>query len=105
MERVDRFRMPNDELPFAGNFEDFGRTIPRLLRRQSSPELSPGILIECNHSAVFSANEADQLIAIHEGRSRKSPERGGNVVLFVEVNGPDFVTRFGIEAEQVALSA
>src|SRR5689334_14197177 len=88
IERIDRFRVPNDELFSAGSFDHGWRTIARFLRRQRAPYFFAGHFVEGYRNAPLSSHEADQFVPVDQRMRRKSPQRGARAEILFEIARP-----------------
>ena len=105
IERVDRFRMPDDELPFSAGLDDRRRTIARLLRRECAPEFLAGVLVERHRHGAVAADEADELVAVDEWMAGETPHRRRDLVVHLEIALPKNFPLGHIEAVQIPLRA
>ena len=102
---IDRFGMPDDELPFAVEFVDHRRTITRFLRAERAPEFPAGILVERDCHTAFAAYEADQFAAVQQRVAGETPQGRLDPIVLFEVVRPDQVALFRTETEQISLRA
>src|SRR5262245_56461893 len=97
--------MPEDELPLASGLVDHGWTVARLLGLERSPEFLAGVLVEGHHHAALAPGQTDELVAVEQGMTGKSPVRGRDAKILFEFARPKDLSHGGIETEQMSLRA
>ena len=103
VQRVDRFRMPDDQLLHATGLDECRWTIPRLTRGQAAPHLFAGQLVKAHRGRALATCEADQMPAPHQRMPCESPDWRLYPVLFLEIFLPKHLARLRIQAEQIPL--
>ena len=104
IERDERRRVPDDELPRAARLVDDRLAVAHLPDHvDRAPELLAGPLVEGDDQRVrLAADDGDQPVAVDQRRARGAPGRDAGVVLGDVVLAPDHVAGLDVETEQAA---
>src|SRR5690242_2777358 len=97
--------MPDNELPFAAESANRGRTVADLiaafLQGQGAPFFFAGVAIESNGDAARAADQADELITVEQRMSGEAPQRHRGLVILGEMFRPQHFAIVRVETEQV----
>src|SRR5439155_12846316 len=105
VERIGRFRVPEDKLSCAAGFVNDRRTIPRLLGRQGAPEFFARVLVESHHGAAFAGGQANQSFPINQRVPSKTPRRSLRPKFLLEIVRPENFAVSCPETKQVPFRA
>src|SRR5258708_1675965 len=97
--------MPEDQLPLSAAFVDHGRTVPRFLRAQRSPEFLARILVERHDRRAVPSRETNQASTVEYGIPRETPHRRFGIEILFEIARPNNFPIGSIETKQVAFRA
>src|SRR5262245_16311106 len=86
---VEGIDMPDEELSRASRFDDRGWRIPRLSGRQCVPDFLAGVFVEGIRNAAFSADDANQFLAVDQRVPAKSPNRSFGFEITLEILVPE----------------
>src|SRR5215813_2056238 len=102
VERDDRSRIPNDQLPGSSRRDDHRLRITLFgIRGQRPPDFLAGHLVERYHFGIrLAADNGDQAVPVDQGRARDSPSRHLHPVILNVIFSPDHVARSSVEAEE-----
>ena len=107
VERADRARVPDDELPGAGRVDEDRRRVARLpVGGERLPEDLAGQLVEGDDLGVgLAADETDEPVAVHERRAGDAPRGDGGVEVADVVRLPQHAAVRHAERQQVPRGA
>src|SRR5262249_42735991 len=105
IERVDRFGVPDDDLPRATCVDDRRRTIARLARTQGAPEFFSGALAKHHRHAALASDETNQLPAIEQRMARETPDGSFHLEVLLKIARPEHLSVRAIQAPEIPLRA
>ena len=97
------FPMPNQQPPLAAMRGNDRRTIAWFFRGQRTPTLGPSRFVVGDHGRPLTADDADQLIAIHQ--RMRGPSPGGRLqsIVLLEVLRPHHFPSGDFQAPEMPL--
>src|SRR5581483_5700052 len=104
VQRVDGFGVPDDELSLAAGGEKGRGAISWFLGGEAAPDFLAVIFVERNRGGVRTTHEADEPVSVQERTSRKTPQRCGNAVIFLQCARPNDLAVLCVQTEQIAFA-